>query len=72
MGIDSRADICYNASFKQKKVEVVDNSSIQDILRKLSINLDTCLTLIENKPAPIDSILKDGQTVKLIEVISGG
>ena len=57
---------------QKKTVEIDEYTSIQDILRKLLIKSDTCLTLLNNKPVPIDTKLQKGQTITLLEVTSGG
>ena len=57
---------------QEKTMEVKEHASIQDVLTKLSINADTCLTIIENTPVPIDTILQKGQRITLVEVTSGG
>ena len=56
----------------EKTIDVKDNSSIQDVLKKLSLKADTCLTVIDNSPVPIDTILQKGQKITLVEVTSGG
>jgi sulfur carrier protein ThiS len=56
----------------EKIIDIDDNTSIQDVLKKLSIKADTCLTLIDTSPVPLDTILQKDQKVTLIEVTSGG
>ena len=57
---------------KEKIIKINDKTTLYNILEKLSIKPDTCLTLVDNKPIPIDTIVKNNQTIQLIEVTSGG
>jgi sulfur carrier protein ThiS len=59
-------------SQKKKLMPISDETTVLKILQKLDIKPDTCLTLIDNIPVPIDTIVKDHQTLTLIEVTSGG
>jgi tRNA-2-methylthio-N6-dimethylallyladenosine synthase len=42
------------------------------ILQQMNINPDTCLTLINKNPVPLDYIVDGKQEIELIEVTSGG
>jgi len=59
-------------SNKKERIKIEEHTSILKILEKFNIKPDTCLTLINNKPIPVDTIIQDGQTLILIEVTSGG
>jgi len=59
-------------SNKKERIKIEKHTSILKILQKFNIKTDTCLTLINNKPIPVDTIIQDGQTLILIEVTSGG
>jgi len=57
---------------QSKTVSLHKDSTIQQLLAQLNIKPDTCLTLINNKPIPLDDNLYDGQNVTILEVTSGG
>jgi sulfur carrier protein ThiS len=57
---------------QKKTIDIEEHTSIQEVLKKLLIKSDTCLTLLNNKPVPIDTELEKDQTITLIEVTSGG
>ena len=59
-------------SNKKERIQIEEHTSILKILEKFNIKPDTCLTLINNKPIPVDTIMQDEQTLILIEVTSGG
>ena len=59
-------------SNKKERIQIEEHTSILKILEKFNIKPDTCLTLINNKPIPVDTIIQDEQTLILIEVTSGG
>ena len=54
------------------ELEVEDNSTAYDILKKLELTPDTMIVMRDNKPIPIDEELCDNDKIKLIQVISGG
>lgn len=57
---------------QKKTIDIEEHTSIQEVLKKLLIKSDTCLTLLNNKPVPIDTELEKDQIITLIEVTSGG
>jgi len=59
-------------SNKKERIQLNEDTSIIKILKKFNIKPDTCLTLINNKPVPMDTIMQDDQTLTLVEVTSGG
>jgi len=54
------------------QVSLQKDSTIQNLLKHLSIKPDTCITLVNNKPTPLDETIIDGQKVMILEVTSGG
>ena len=62
---DTPLSIGYNQTCSQP-------SMVAFMLDKLNIKPDTVVTMIENKPIPIDEILSDGQELTIIHVSSGG
>ena len=43
-----------------------------ELLKKIDIKPDTAVLLVKNKPVPVDSELKDGQHLTLMNVSSSG
>ena len=57
---------------QSQQVSLQKDATIQRLLAQLGIKPDTCLTLINNQPTPLDSELHHNQHVTIIEVTSGG
>jgi len=55
-----------------KKIHFSSPLSIAGILEQMDINPDTCITLMNKNPVPIDTIVEDEQEIEFIEVTSGG
>ena len=55
-----------------KKIKIDDNSTVEDILKKIDVKPDTVIVMHKNKPVPIDDTLKEGQEINILEVASGG
>lgn len=55
-----------------KIVTVRDGSSVSDVLLAAKINTETVLVKRNKRLIPHDSLLKDGDSLELITVISGG
>ncbi|HEX9030138.1 MAG TPA: MoaD/ThiS family protein [Anaerolineales bacterium] len=55
-----------------KEYEVRPGMTLRDSLLKAGINPESVLATREGKMITDDEILKDGQSVKLVAVISGG
>jgi sulfur carrier protein ThiS len=54
------------------ELEVDDNSTAYDILKKLELTPDTMIVLRDDQPIPIDEELNENDKIKIIQVISGG
>lgn len=57
---------------KTKKVKIKENAKVIDLLKKLNINPEIVIVLRGKLPLPIDEILKDGEKIKVVRVVSGG
>jgi sulfur carrier protein ThiS len=57
---------------RNQEFEVRHNSTLRDALLKLSIQPDTVLATRDGELITDDEILRDGQVIKLVSVISGG
>jgi sulfur carrier protein ThiS len=58
--------------FRDKKFQVKDNIAARDALRKLGIEPEGVLVVVNGKLTTDDVILKEGDKVKLVAVVSGG
>ncbi len=58
--------------FRNKKYEVKSNIAARDALRKIGIDPEGVLVVINGKLTTDDVILKEGDKVKLVAVVSGG
>ncbi len=59
-------------TFRNKKFEVKDNIAARDALKKLGIEPEGVLVIVNGKLTTDDALLKDGDKVKLVAVVSGG
>ncbi len=59
-------------TFRNKKFEVKENSTARDALKKLGIDPESVLITINGKLVTDDIVLREGDEVKLVAVISGG
>ncbi len=58
--------------FRSKKFQVKDNIAARDALKKVGIEPEGVLVVVNGKLSTDDVILKDGDKVKLVAVVSGG
>lgn len=59
-------------SFRDKKFEVKENITARDALKKIGIDPESVLITVNGKLVTDDVILRQGDVVKLVAVISGG
>jgi sulfur carrier protein ThiS len=57
---------------RDKKYEVRAGSTLLDALKKLEILPESVICVRDGDLVTEDTILKDGETIKLVSVISGG
>jgi len=57
---------------ESRSVELPDSASGLDLVRALGLMPDAHILAREQTPIPIDEPLQDGETVRLIRVVSGG
>ena len=55
-----------------RSIELPDSASGLDLVRALGLLPDAHILAREHTPIPIDEPLRDGETVRLIRVVSGG
>jgi len=65
-------NVHYDRKKEEKSIELDDNSSIKDLLAKMSINPVTVIVSKENNIILEDENLKDNDKIRIISVISGG
>ena len=58
--------------FRSKRLEVKSNISARDALKKLGVEPEGVLVVVNGKLATDDVILREGDQVKLVAVVSGG
>jgi sulfur carrier protein ThiS len=56
----------------EKSVEIPEGETVIHLLRSISIRPDGVVCFIDNTPVPVDSILKNGQELTVVEAASGG
>ncbi len=59
-------------TFRNKKFEVKDNITARDALKRLNIDPESVLVTVNGKLVTDDVILRQGDRVKLVAVVSGG
>jgi sulfur carrier protein ThiS len=57
---------------KSQEHELLDGSTVEDLLSKLNLHPDAYIVTKDSKPVPITRKLEDGERLKLIKVASGG
>src|ERR671937_899231 len=58
--------------FREKKFQVKENIAARDALKKVGIDPESVLVVVNGKLTTDDVILKEGDKVKLVAVVSGG
>ena len=56
----------------KKDMEFPEGSRVQDVLDHLRIIYSFVITMLNERPVPIDEELKDGDVLKVVTVVSGG
>jgi sulfur carrier protein len=59
-------------TFRNKKFEVKENMTARDALKKINIDPESVLISVNGKLVTDDFVLRAGDVVKLVAVISGG
>lgn len=57
---------------KKKEIEITGDTTPYDILKHFDQNPDNVLIVRNNAPIPMDEKLNSGDTIRLIQVTSGG
>ena len=55
-----------------KEVILKSRSTVEDLLKEINLKPDTLIVLSNNKPIPIDDILRNEQEITILQVSSGG
>ncbi len=58
--------------FRNKKLEVKENITARDALKKLNIEPESVLVVVNGRLTTDDVVLREGDKVKLVAVVSGG
>lgn len=56
----------------EKDIEIEGGSTSEDVLKALTLLPDAHLMVRNNAPIPLDAPLRDGDSIKIIKVASGG
>lgn len=59
-------------SFRDKTFQVKENMTARDALKKINIDPESVLITVNGKLVTDDAVLREGDRVKLVAVISGG
>jgi len=57
---------------ERKVVELATGATVESAIRALGLYPDAWIPVRGDEPLPLDEILKDGDELKLISVVSGG
>jgi sulfur carrier protein ThiS len=58
--------------FRDKKYQVKENITARDALKKIGVEPEGVLIVVNGKLTTDDVLLRDGDKVKLVAVVSGG
>jgi|Deesub1362B_J571_1020462.scaffolds.fasta_scaffold00262_27 sulfur carrier protein len=56
---------------KKRTVDVRDGETYEDLLLSLNLNPEEYIVIVDGKPVPLESEIKEGET-KILKVVSGG
>ncbi len=59
-------------TFRDKKWELKPNITARDALKKIGVDPESVLIVVNDKLVTDDLVLREGDTVKLVAVVSGG
>jgi len=59
-------------TFRNKTYDVKPNSTARDAIKKIGLDPEAVLVTINGKLVTDDAILREGDEVKLVAVVSGG
>ena len=59
-------------TYRGKEHEATPGSTVRDAVRKIGLQPETVLAVLEGKLITDDTVLREGMQVKLVAVISGG
>ncbi len=61
-----------HVTFREKRWDLKPGTAARDAIRNLGIDPESVLVVVNDKLATDDVILKEGDQVKLVAVVSGG
>ena len=59
-------------TFRDKKFEVKENITARDAMKKIGMDPESVLIVVNGKLSTDDLVLRSGDQVKLVAVVSGG
>ena len=59
-------------TFRDKKYEIKGGISARDAIKKIGVDPEAVLVVVNGNLVTDDAVLKDGDDVKLVAVVSGG
>ncbi|MEM0449631.1 MAG: MoaD/ThiS family protein [Methanomassiliicoccales archaeon] len=70
--MNSNIKVILQISGKEIIEEIAESSTVEDLLRKLSLHPDAYIIVKDKRPVPLTKILEDGERLRLVKVASGG
>ncbi len=67
-----KVTIVHRPGGRAESVDVPDGSTILTALRAAGIPPDVTVCMMEKRPVPVDTVLKDGDVFDAVTVVSGG
>ncbi len=58
--------------FRDKKWDLHGNITARDAMKKIGVDAESVLVVVNGKLVTDDALLKEGEQVKLVAVVSGG
>ncbi len=53
-------------------MDIPQDSLVSDLVASMDKHLDSVIVIMESKPVPLDTPLKEGDTLRVLSVVSGG
>ena len=54
------------------QITIINGSTVEDVLKRLGLNVSAQIVLRGKTPIPIDEIVVEGDELRVIETFSGG
>ena len=72
LSIQVNIRVKFSRTNQTQKIEIKENSTVDDLLKKMNLKPDTVIVMEKDKPIPMTDILANDQELTILQVSSGG